>query len=481
MKSLLSSCAAAGIAEWVYCPSPQPCPLQEALQSCKELELWPTPHEQLAAPFALGRIQATSTPVALLASSTAAASATLPALMEAYYQRRPLLLLTLEQADAPSGSQESADEGLFGPLIPRIEMQLPCAAAEIPPLRELLAEGFPLHLHVRLHEGYSAKVDELSLNLPPAPPRFRGSLGNVARMLRFDAFDGLIVMIGSLEVNERPTAYWLAHELRAPVIADATSGLREELSALAFHMPEQYLNETPPRYVLRMGETPSSPVWGMLEHMPQTTVYSLTRSGFAGLRRESEVIEGDLEQIIKGLGEIPRVGDTWDWLATSRRYSSKSEEQVLCAPESREAMLRELSQFCALCDLLFIAPPLLPLWNRFAQTQIPTSFARSQCLSGFGLMASFFAHSIEAPASFCVMDEASFRRDEEALRCLPLLPAAHRVIAVFHEEPNDAPRLSEICALYQVEYHAVYAAEDFDLLNFETTDYPQLRVLEIFS
>lgn len=57
---------------------------------------------------------------------------------------------------------------------------------------------------------------------PPEENGFRGSLAELARALRFKSRDGLVVMIGGLDPTEQAPARWLANELKAPVVADAT-------------------------------------------------------------------------------------------------------------------------------------------------------------------------------------------------------------------------------------------------------------------
>ena len=63
-------------------------------------------------------------------------------------------------------------------------------------------------------------------------------------------------MIGGLDPTEQAPARWLANELKAPVVADATSGLREELAHLALTDADALLREHPPAVLLRLGTCP---------------------------------------------------------------------------------------------------------------------------------------------------------------------------------------------------------------------------------
>ena len=88
MDSVISSCARAGVAEWVCCPGELNASLLTALAHCPSVHRWHIPDERSAGFFALGRIQATSRPVAVLTGGAAAAASLMPAVIEAYYQRR---------------------------------------------------------------------------------------------------------------------------------------------------------------------------------------------------------------------------------------------------------------------------------------------------------------------------------------------------------------------------------------------------------
>ena len=132
MKSLISCCATAGVAEWVCCPGELNIPLLATLAQCPIVHRWSQQDERTAAYFALGRIQATARPVAVVAGSGAAAAALAPAVVEAYYQRRPLIVITIDDKENAGGSGAPGHietEGLFGIYAPTIEVTLPCAVS----------------------------------------------------------------------------------------------------------------------------------------------------------------------------------------------------------------------------------------------------------------------------------------------------------------------------------------------------------------
>lgn len=160
---------------WVCCPGALNAPLLTALAECPIVHRWSQSDERTAAYFALGRIQATARPVAVVAGHGSASTALTPAVVDAYYQRRPLLIITIDSQENAGGSGAPGhieNEGLFGMYAPTIEASLPCAVSSLPDLAASCSDGFPLHLNVRLTPEVKSNGDFSGLELapPPLPP-----------------------------------------------------------------------------------------------------------------------------------------------------------------------------------------------------------------------------------------------------------------------------------------------------------------------
>ncbi len=494
MKSLITCCAMAGIAEWACCPGELNGPLLRALADCPLIHRWTQADERAAAYFALGRIQATGRPVAVLAGTGAEATALAPAVVEAYYQRRPLLVITVDTCTHAGGTgapRRIEHENLFGIYAPTVEMQLPCSVSDLPDLRSALAEGFPLHINVRADAhalgdtaGAFASLDVAEP--PPAAP-FRSSLVALSQMLRFRAVEGLVLLLGGLEPNEQEPALWLARTLRVPLLAEAASGLREELAAYALHGGDRLLCANPPRYVLRVGDVPTGAFWQALEDMPEVEVFSLTRTGFSGLCRKSHVLEGELEQIMKALGDVPHVGDTERLLPRARHHAGRVEELLLAYPESEAALVRAFSNHAGIADVICLGSgSTMALWNDYAQGQVPTVYVRANNGAGGadGTVSSFLGNAADATYACCLTGDLSVLRDSGAAAVLPQLPAGRRVVAVLNNEgagqadaPDLAPELrrlmvqppnysmAELARLWGAEYYAINGEADFEVLD----------------
>lgn len=306
-------------------------------------------------------------------------------------------------------------------------------------------------------------------------------------MLRFRAHEGLVLILGALDPSEQEAALWLARTLRVPVLAEAASGLREELAAYMLHNADTILAKRAPRYVLRVGDVPTCSFWNQLEYLPNTDVFSITRTGFSGLCRRSTVVEGDLEQVMKALGDIPHLGDTGRLLPLGRQSAGKTEELLLAYPESEAAMVRSFSNQASLADVVCLGSATTTrLWNRYAQTQIPTLYVRANNGTGGsdGTVSAFLANSADATYACCLTGDLSLLRDCAAASMIPQLPPAKRIVAVLNNEgagsaykPGMDPELQrllvqppaydmrEVARLWGAEYYAIHCEADFEILD----------------
>lgn len=506
MFSLVSCTALSGMAEWVCCPGAHNGPLYRALAACPVVHRWAVADDRTAAYFALGRVQATARPVAVVAGSGTAAAAMLPAVAEAYYQRRPLVIITIGGTQPMGGTgapQCAEEENLFGMYAPTTVVNLPCPVSDLPDLAGKLADGFPLHLHLRLDIAAEPPTGDLSMveiAEPPAAPRFRGSLVALSQMLRFRSAEGLVLLIGALEPAEQEPVLWLAQTLRVPVLAEAASGLREELAPYLLHDGDELLSQYPPRFVLRVGDVPTGRFWKELEYLQNTEVFSITRTGFSGLSRKSTVIEGEPEQIMKALGDVPHVGDTERLLPRSRHAAGRTDEYILSAPESAEALVRALSVHACMSEVICLgSPTAAELWNRCAQVQVPTLYLRDLSVRGAdGHVAAFLGNAADAENALLLVGDVALLRDAAAAALAPQLPRGRRIIAVLSNggaqraaeetegdeelyrllvQPQDSFSLPALAQLWGAEYYAVHTEADLEVL--ESTADDALVLLEL--
>jgi 2-succinyl-5-enolpyruvyl-6-hydroxy-3-cyclohexene-1-carboxylate synthase len=115
--ALFEEFAASGVGHVCVCPGSRSAPLAVSAARSRDLRVWVHLDERAASFFALGLARAVRAPVALVCTSGTAAANFLPAVVEAYQGRVPLLVLT---ADRPPelrgwGAAQTIDQvGLFG-------------------------------------------------------------------------------------------------------------------------------------------------------------------------------------------------------------------------------------------------------------------------------------------------------------------------------------------------------------------------------
>ncbi len=469
--------------------------LLQVLAAAEDLVKWTHFDERAAAFFALGRIQDMGLPVAVVTTSGTAAAELMPAVVEAYYQRRPLLLITADRPASFRGSAapqaiEQAD--IFGIYAPCLDIE---DISQLP--EDILADwdyASPLHINVCLPDPdptWNPGPCDLYPAEPPEDNDFRGNLADLAQALRFKSRNGLVVLIGGLDPNEQSPALWLANELKAPVMADATSGIREELAHLLLTDADALLRDNPPAVVLRLGDVPVGRFWRDLENIPRTEVFSITRTGFSGLARPSHVITGDLEAVLHALGDIDTVGDVNGLRAMNKRRIAAMEELLITYPESEQAMVQAFSCFAAEADCIYLGNSMpIRYWNSFAQTAVPTENVRAnRGANGIdGQLATFLGCAARAEKSWALFGDLTTMYDSNALSLLPQLDEGTRIIGVinnggggiFTALPNadkhtDAMRklliqphtrsFKAIAEQWGIDYILIRSQDDFDQLD----------------
>ena len=426
----VKDCLAAGIAEFVVCAGARNAALLEALARAEaggRVRLWRHFEERSAGFFALGRMQSTGLPCAVVTTSGTAVAELLPSVIEAFYQNRPLVALT---ADRPAefrgtGAPQAIDQiGIFG------------RHAYDGAISEWDGRG-PLHLNVELDETFSNGLEEISWGEISefAPEKDRLDVANLARWMRDDHFRGFVVMIGGLEPNEREEVFHFCRDFGVPVVAEGTSGLREALQGLAVHDADRFLKNHPPGKILRLGEVPSGRFWRDLETLPDIAVWSVCRNGLPGLARESQVTQGTVDRVLRALGDVEAADDALDLLVGASARATRIEELLETYPDSEPALVRAVSHYASISNGVFLGNS-LPIreWNLFAQWTRPVANVRAnRGANGIdGQLSTWLGWSAELEDSWALVGDLTALYDLAAPFVLDQLPDQRRVLAVFN-------------------------------------------------
>jgi 2-succinyl-5-enolpyruvyl-6-hydroxy-3-cyclohexene-1-carboxylate synthase len=426
---LVKRCLKAGVREYVVCAGARNAVLIEALVRAEEagkLKLWRHFEERSAGFFALGRTMETGEPCAVVTTSGTAVAELLPAMIEGYYQSRPLIAIT---ADRPAsyrgtGSPQAIDQvGIFGPH------------AYVGELSSWSGKE-PLHLNIELEEEFERDQETFASCEVGAfvPHEEKPRVAELARWLRSDVYQGMVVFIGGLEPEEQEEVFHFCKDLGAPVVADATSGLREALHALHLADADRVLKRKKPGKILRLGDVPTGRFWRDLESCPEISVWSVCRNGLPGLARETHVLKGSLARIIPALGEIEEVGDVFDLWVNVPKKAARIEELLERYPDSEPSWIRALSHYACISDGVFLGNS-MPVreWNLFAQWTRPVRQVRAnRGANGIdGQMSTWLGWSVEFENSWAILGDLTAMYDLAAPFIVPQMDASKkRVLAV---------------------------------------------------
>jgi len=469
LEKLLSE----GVSEFVVCGGARNAILVAHLVSLDSVRVWRHFEERSAAFFALGRTKETGQPCAVVTTSGTAVAECLPAVIEAHYSVKPLVIVSADRPENFRGSgapQTIEQENIFTGY----------AQAEN-------WNGWgPWHFNLPLEEG-RAPVETPDLQ-PDAflPEKLKFQVGDLVKFLDGGVFRGLIVMLGGLEPDEREDVYHFLRDLKVPVIADATSGLREALAELVIDT----VTDQPGR-VLRLGEVPVGRYWRDLEDLPEVEVLSVCRNGLPGLARESKVIHGEVARVLRGFGEVEEVGDINDDFRTSRTRMARRGEILESYPDSEQGLLRTVSLFATTGESLYLGNS-LPIreWNDVAQREVPYAIVRAnRGANGIdGQVSTWLGASADEKEAWGVFGDLTALYDLAAGAILSQVEQEGRVLVVINngggrifdrlprlEGLDDSQReaivqsqevnLAPWAEMWGMEYLKITCQEDFDHLE----------------
>ncbi len=285
----------AGVKHVCISPGSRSTPLTIAIARRGEIRIWTLLDERSAAFFALGIARSKGEPVALVCTSGTATANYLPAVMEAYQTRVPLILLT---ADRPAelrqiGSNQTVDQvKLYGSHVKwQMEMPVPDESADL-----------INHARMTAWRAFSATmtppVGPVHINWPfrePLMPPYGDTAGKMNEGFHRSWHKGISVLapetlsyVGSLlQESKRPIVVCgpvldekiglavakFANHIGAPLFADVLSHIRTgERNAQDMNIMDTYdlwigkfkeLSLPAPDLIVRFGGTPTSKSLGL--------------------------------------------------------------------------------------------------------------------------------------------------------------------------------------------------------------------------
>ncbi|HLR64192.1 MAG TPA: 2-succinyl-5-enolpyruvyl-6-hydroxy-3-cyclohexene-1-carboxylic-acid synthase [Pseudogracilibacillus sp.] len=279
-----------GVKHAVISPGSRSTPLAMMVTEHKQIKEWVLVDERSASFFALGLARATNEPVVLICTSGTAAANYYPAIVEAFMQRVPLIVLT---ADRPhelrdiGASQTINQIGMYGDFVKWFhEMALPedsepvlkyvrgKAARAVVEANGVGNQG-PVHLNFPFREPLVPDLtvhDKWGKGFASYPRYMSGEKVLVDEMLdplvkqMNQAERGLIVCGPQFDESLSEELVQLAQHLSIPILADPLSQLRafdHDKTHLiegydAFLFSDDLKEELKPSYIIRFGAMPIS-------------------------------------------------------------------------------------------------------------------------------------------------------------------------------------------------------------------------------
>ncbi|MGJ8695435.1 MAG: thiamine pyrophosphate-binding protein [Verrucomicrobiaceae bacterium] len=457
-----------GCDEFVVCGGARNAVLVSLLTDHPTTRIFPHFEERGAAFFALGRTKATGLPCAVVTTSGTAVAECLPAVIEAHYSALPLIIVSADRPAEYRGTgapQAIEQEGIF------------TTYAHLGP--DWKGHG-PLHLNVELGE---ATLPEKTATHPPAEPflpaRRPFAVLELRDFITTNFIDGLIVMLGGLDEDDREDTYHFLNTLGVPVVADVTSGLREALHHLI--IPDAVVRKKLPGKILRLGEVPVGRLWRDLEDHPEVDVLSITRNGLPGLARPSSVIAAEVGRVIRGYGDVDELGDIDDDLPAARRSLSRTDELLEGYPDSEPGLIRTLSVYATTSESLFLGNS-LPIreWNDFAQRRTPyTNVRANRGANGIdGQISTWLGATAEEPDAWGVFGDLTTLYDLAAPALFPQVQTEGRVLVVINNHGGRIfERLPRLEGMDAAQHQAVVQPQSVDFSKWaEMWNFQHLRI-----
>lgn len=354
------------ISDFVICAGARNAPLIKVLGAVKYPVLNKVYffEERSAAFFALGRARRTKKPVAILTTSGTAVAELLPAVVEAYYSKVPLIVVS---ADRPSSYRGTAAPQTINQINIFSEYAgVTCAWDHEQQKDFQIFANTPSHLNISFDEPLiDANISFETVPLMKAKAPAKKPIDSQNSQEQLDNF---------LKLAKKPLliASELCEEIVAwpqiPIYCESSSQCRKlkftnELIAFdSYYSPDFFRHHFDS--VIRIGGVPTHRLWRDLESsLKDIPVLSFSESEFTGLSRGNSVLS------LSDFSKITKLNYESERLRTIDREAANQVGALLLNYDNSEARaIRDLSQFIPRNSFVFLGNS-LPIrnWDHFAQ------------------------------------------------------------------------------------------------------------------
>lgn len=288
-----------GVEEFYICAGARDIPLIETvchIQSEKKI-VFNHFEERSVAFYALGRIKSIKKPVAVITTSGTAVGELLPAVMEAYYSKLPLVLITADRPKSYRGTgapQSAEQKNIFGVYVSK------CFDLSLNETFDLtnITKNQPLHLNICFDIPLqSGNLEKININLfkenqnllNKKTDSFTKENEELERFLSNS--NNLMVIVSQLNENNYSGIINFLKKLNTPVYIESISNIREcdELEHLKIKCADKIWNNAKDSNyiidsILKIGGTPTHRIWRDLDETnKQIKVLSVSDRNFSGM------------------------------------------------------------------------------------------------------------------------------------------------------------------------------------------------------
>lgn len=437
-----------GVREVCICPGSRNAPLLYAVTHASEIKTYFWFEERAAAFFALGRIKATHHPVAVISTSGTAVAEMLPAAMEAYYTRMPLILVTADRprsyrgTNAPQTAEQVGIFGCYAPFSQDLAFPESCALND-------WCGRVPVHLNVCIEEPYDVECKEMS------PDETKpGIFTQAALKTKEDPFQPFhefaksvknpLVIVGALHRTYRSQAVDFLLKLGWPLYTEGLSGLREEpkLDPLRIIRADQIWKKAeacgyPIDGVLRIGGIPTIRLWRDLEdRQDKVRVCSITEQPFSGLSGQEALhvhLDHFFEQVIQD--DNLKKPHAAKWIEANAHFQKELINLFEEEPRAEQSLVHQLSKRIASGSNVYLGNSMpIRYWDLAAiREDKDFHMAANRGLSGIdGQMSTFFGYCSSTKENWALLGDLTALYDMAAPWILEQLPEIQAQICIIN-------------------------------------------------
>ena len=388
-----------GIRHAVVCPGSRNAPIVHNLNECPDITCWPVTDERSAGFYALGMTQALNEPVVVCVTSGTALLNLAPAVAEAYYQHRPLVVIS---ADRP----EAWIDQLDGQTLPQPDAlgRFVRKAVSLPEPHDDESRWYCNRL---VNEALMERHAPVHINVPITEPLFQFTVAQLPEERKIDFTPADIPphtlnhIVHRFLHAERPML--IAGQPMNPLMDEAVQQVQDDASYV-------------PDFVLYTGTSiVSKRLKRFLRQARETWVVNREGEVTDTFMNLTHVIQGDPEVVADlvrfNLEQAPHpFVQRWDALLAKLRQQVETQE----LPYSSAAVVRYFEQQCSMNNVVHYAnSTAIRLANTYAHS---TVFCNRGVNGIEGSLSTAAGFSLVADEKvFCVIGDLSFFYDQNAL------------------------------------------------------------------